>query len=73
MEHMEIHTNQELAQAIDDLILQNGIKKTWLSDKMGIANQNFNRLLTKKNLSVDEANKVLKLLGYHAKIIIEKD
>lgn len=70
---MEIHTNQELAETIEKIIQENGIKKIWLSEKIGIANQNLNRLLSKKSLSLDDANKLLKPLGYHAKIIIEKD
>ncbi len=70
---MEIHTNQELAQAIEKIIDDNGIKKIWLSEKMGIANQNLNRLLSKKSLSLDDANRILNHLGYNAKIIIEKD
>lgn len=70
---MEIKTNQELAQAIEKIIDDNGIKKIWLSEKIGIANQNLNRLLSKKSLSLDDANKILEHLGYHATIIIEKD
>lgn len=41
---MVIKTNQELAQAIEKIIDDNGIKKIWLSEKMGISNQNFNLL-----------------------------
>lgn len=70
---MEIHTNQELAQAVEKIINDNGIKKIWLSEKMGIANQNLNRLISKKSLSLDDANKILNPIGYHAKITIEKD
>ena len=70
---MTIKTNKELSQAIEEIIENNGIKKIWLSEKVGIANQNLNRLLSKKSLSLDDANKILKALGYHAEIIIEKD
>lgn len=70
---MIIETNQELTQAIDKIINDNGIKKIWLSEKMGISNQNFNRLMSKKSFSLDDANRVLNPLGYHANITIEKD
>lgn len=70
---MIIETNQELAQAIEKIIDDNGIKKIWLSEKMGISNQNFNRLMSKKSFSLDDANRALNPIGYHAKIIIEKD
>lgn len=72
-EHMAIKTNQELAQAIEKIIDDTGIKKIWLSEKMGISNQNFNRLMSKKSFSVDDANKILNPLGYHASVTIEKD
>ena len=61
---MIIETNQELAQAIERIIDDNGIKKIWLSEKMGISNQNFNRLMSKKNFSLDDANRILNIIGY---------
>ena len=70
---MAIKTNKELSQAIEEIIENNGIKKIWLSEKVGIANLNLNRLLSKKSLSLDDANKILKALVYHSEIIIEKD
>ena len=41
---------------------------TLLSEKMGISNQNFNRLMSKKSFSLDDANRVLNPIGYHANI-----
>lgn len=70
---MTIKSNEELSQVIDKIIEDNGIKKTWLSEQMGIANQNLNRLINKKNLSLDDVNRILKPLGYSANISIEKD
>lgn len=70
---MEIHTNQELAQAIEKIIDDNGIKKIWLSEKLGISNQNFNRLMSKKNFSLDDANRILNVIGYNANTIIENN
>ena len=60
---MIIETNQELAQAIERIIDDNGIKKIWLAEKMGISNQNFNRLMSKKNFSLDDANRILNIIG----------
>ena len=70
---MTIKTNQELAQAIEKIIDDQGVKKIWIYEKMGISNQNFNRLMSKKSFSLDDANRVLNPIGYHANIIIEKD
>lgn len=70
---MDIKDNAELKKEIEKIINESGIKKIWLSEKIGIQNQNLNRLLSKKGLSLDDANKILNALGYSAKIIIEKD
>ena len=70
---MIIETNQQLAQAIEKIIDDNGIKKIWLSEKMGISNQNFNRLTSKKYFSLDDANRILNIIGYDAKIVIENN
>lgn len=70
---MDINNNAELSNKINDLIKESGIKKIVLAEKMGIVNQNLNRKINKKNLSLDETNEIVKPLGYKAKIIIEKD
>lgn len=69
----EVYSNDELSRALDELIGGSGVTKVWLSERMGIPNQNFNRTLSKKNLSLDDANKILKPLRLKAKIIIEYD
>lgn len=70
---MTIKSNEELSQAIDKIIEDNGIKKTWLSDKMGIANQNLKKAIHKQNISLDDANKILNSIGYQAIITIQKE
>lgn len=70
---MAIKTNQELAQAVNDAIKASGYKKIFIAEKLGISNQNFTRLMNKKNFSLDDANSILNIIGYNAKIIIEKN
>lgn len=70
---MEISNNAELSNKINNLIKESGIKKIVLAEKMGIVNQNLNRKINKKNLSLDETNDIINPLGYKAKIVIEKD
>ena len=70
---MDINNNAELSNKINELIKESGIKKIVLAEKMGIVNQNLNRKINKKNLSLDETNDIINPLGYKAKIIIEKD
>lgn len=69
---MEIKTNQELAQAVNEIILQSGIKKTFISEKLGISRQALDKLLDKKNFSLEDANKILSIINYSAECLIKK-
>lgn len=42
---MEIKTNQELAQAVNEAIKESGIKKTALAQKIGLSRQGLDILL----------------------------
>lgn len=70
--HMAIRTNKELSQAIDDLILNSGIKKTFISEKLGISRQALDNMMTKKHFSIDDANKILNIIGYETETNIRK-
>ena len=67
-----ISTNKELSQALEETISSNGIKKTWLAEQLGVANQNVNKMINKKNISLDDVNKILSVIGYKASVVIEK-
>lgn len=67
-----INNNGELRDSIKEVIEENGTKKSWIAQKLGICNQNVNNLLNKKNISLDDANKILNLMGYKASVVIEK-
>ena len=68
----EIHTNKELAQAVNETIESNGVKKTYISDKLKISRQALDNLMSKKNFSLDDANRILSIIGYEASISIKK-
>jgi len=59
---MEIHTNQELAQAVNDAIKESGIKKTALAEKIGLSRQGLDVLLKKQSFSLDDANRILEII-----------
>lgn len=69
---MAIKTNQELAQAIDKAITESGYKRGYIADQLGIVNQNLKKSIYKKNMSLDDANKILKLVDCEAEIVIKK-
>ncbi len=59
---MEIHTNQELAQAVYEAIKESGIKKTALAEKIGLSRQGLDVLLKKQSFSLDDANRILGII-----------
>lgn len=68
---MSIRTNKELSQAIDEAIKESGYKRMYISEQLGIANQNLKRTIN-SNLSIDDANKILDIIDCEAVITIKK-
>ena len=54
----------DLAMMIDNFIANNGIKKTWIAEQLGISQQLLNKRLKKKNFTIEDANIILEVLGY---------
>lgn len=69
---MTIHTNKELSQAIEKAIDESGYKKMYIADQIGIKNQNLKRYIYKNNMSLDDANKLLDMIGLQATVNISK-
>lgn len=61
---MTINTNQELAQAVNQAIKESGYKKSYIADQLGISRQAFSNFMNKSNYSLDDANKILSIIGY---------
>lgn len=59
---MTIKTNKELAQAVNEVIKESGIKKTALAQKIGLTRQGLDKLLKKQSFSIDDANKILNVI-----------
>lgn len=72
-DYMEIKTNKELAQAVNNAIKESGYKKSWIADKLGISRQALTHFLQKTNFSIDDANKILNIIGYKANAKIDKN
>lgn len=54
----------KLAIIVDDFINSKGIKKVWIAEQMGISQQLFQKLINKKNFTIDDANRILAVIGY---------
>lgn len=67
-------TNKDLRDMVNQIIKDNGIKKSFIADKLGISKQALDHLLNKKQFSIDDANKVLTIIGYEVdNITIKKN
>lgn len=70
---MAIKTNQELAQAVNEAIKESGYKKNWIAEQLGISRQALTHFLQKANFSIDDANKILDIIGYKASAKVDKN
>lgn len=70
---MAIKTNQELAQAVNEAIKESGYKKNWIADQLGISRQALTHFLQKANFSIDDANKILNIIGYNVNAKVDKN
>lgn len=54
----------KLAVIVDDFINSKGIKKIWIAEQLGISQQLLTKLFNKKNFTIDDANRILSVIGY---------
>ena len=60
---MEIRTNKQLADAVNAAIKESGIKKVFIAEKLGIQREVLSQMMKKKQFSLDDANKILDIIG----------
>jgi len=65
-------TNKELATLVDDTIKNTGVTKMHITRKLGVSRQQIDNILAKQNFSVDDANKLLNIIGYEIDSILIK-
>lgn len=61
---MTIKNNNDLVNAIKGAIAESGYKKSYIAEKMGISRQAFTNFMNKSNFSLDDANRILSIIGY---------
>ena len=70
---MNIKTNQELLQVVNNAIKLSGMKKTFIADKIGMTRQGLDKLLQKQSFSLDDANKILNVIHMSVSATIENE
>lgn len=58
----EIHSNDDLRQAVKQAIDDSGYKKAFIAKKLGISRQAFTHFMGKANFSIDDAQRILSIL-----------
>lgn len=67
-----IKSNKDLIDAINEIIKESGYKKVFIADQLGITRQAFTQLLQKQNFSIDDANRILNIIGYETVTDVKK-
>lgn len=69
----DIKNNRELSQAVNKVIAESGYKKSFIADQLGISRQAFTNFMNKSNFSIDDANRILSIIGYETTTKIHKN
>lgn len=67
-----IRNNADLAQAVNNAIAESGYKKIWIAEQLGISRQALAHFMKKSSFSIDDANKILSLIGYEITASVDK-
>lgn len=66
-------TNNDLIDLVNTTIKNAGVTKVFIAEKLQVSRQQVDNLLSKKNFSLDDANKILNIIGYKIdKVSIKK-
>ena len=57
-------TNKDLANLVDSTIKETGVTKMHIAKKLNVSRQQIDNILAKQNFSIDDANKLLNIIGY---------
>ena len=57
-------TNKDLSALVDATIKDSGVTKMHIAKKLNVSRQQIDNILAKQNFSVDDANKLLNIIGY---------
>lgn len=62
---MTIKSNDELKQAVNKVIKDSGVTKTHIAKQLNISRQQVDNILNKKSFSLDDANRLLNVIGLY--------
>lgn len=62
---MAIKSNEELKQAVNKAIKDSGVTKTHIAKQLNISRQQVDNILNKRSFSLDDANRLLNIIGLY--------
>lgn len=72
MIQIQLNDNASLVGAVNNAIQESGYKKSYIADCLGMTRQNFSKMLAKTNFNVNDANRILNVIGYEAVLELHK-
>lgn len=72
MIQIQLNDTASLVKAVNDAIQESGYKKSYIADCLGMTRQNLSKMLAKTNFTVNDANRILNVIGYKAVLELHK-
>lgn len=72
MIQIQLNDTTSLVKAVNDAIQESGYKKSYIADCLGMTRQNLSKMLAKTNFTVNDANRILNVIGYKAVLELHK-
>lgn len=57
-------TNKDLINIVNATIKESGVTKTHIAKKLDVSRQGLDKILQKQSFAIDDANKILNILGF---------
>lgn len=69
---IQLNDTTSLVKAVNEAIQESGYKKSYIADCLGMTRQNLSKMLAKTNFTVNDANRILNVIGYKAVLELHK-
>ena len=69
---LEVESNSGLVNAVNAAITESGYKKSYIADQLGMTRQNLSKMLSKVNFNINDAQRILEVIGYEIEIKLQK-
>lgn len=68
----KVYSNKDLVEVVNSAIAESGYKKSYIAEQLGMTRQNLSKMLGKSNFNINDANKILTVIGYQMTVELQK-